>query len=579
MNEEIGMNEHTEKQTPSVETLSQRSFFVPSYQRGYRWTPDEVRDLLGDIRDFASKANDPKDFYCLQPLVVKRMDSDQWEVIDGQQRLTTIFLITHFINQRWRGMDKDQQLVLTYESRSRTQEFLGGLKLKEDGSVEFNDENIDFAHISKAYESIGDWVKDQGAKLDRDQFMSVFRRRVRVIWYEPEGEDSVKIFTRINRGKIALTNAELIRALFLKGSNFSKAEATPQEKEFGRLRQIELSADWDRMEAALHDDHFWYFLTDTKDAAKTRIDMVFRLLTGIEGGDNYAIYRKYASEFPSELATDAVLKEWENVKMCFQVLTDWHRDWELYHLIGYLIASGTKLKELWEGSQGLRKSEFRDLLKKRVQKTIPDKDRDRLEYGDPNIRKVLLLHNVLTTLESGERHFRFPLNRYKEENWDVEHIQSVAEKPPETPEHQREWLTESAGFLTSKDLQQKAAELLAKETWSQGDFDPVYKEVLKSFSEKGVIDTNNNLSNLALLDRGTNRGYGNAVFPVKRAKIIERELAGKFVPIATKNAFMKYYTKSVDTFTFWSDADGQAYFDAMEATIEAFFAGKKGAVR
>jgi hypothetical protein len=248
-------------------------------------------------------------------------------------------------------------------------------------------------------------------------------------------------------------------------------------------------------------------------------------------------------------------------------------------LIGYLIATGTKLKELWVESQGLRKSEFKIQLKNRIRKTIPEKERDNLEYKDPNIRKILLLHNVLTTLESGEQHFRFPLNRYKQEKWDVEHIQSVAEKPPETPEHQREWLTESAQFLTNEALLKKVMEFLEKETWIQDDFNPIYKEVLISFSENGVIDTNNNLSNLALLDRGTNRGYGNAVFPVKRAKIIDREREGKFVPIATKNAFMKYYTKSVDKFTFWSEKDGQEYFDAMETTIEAFFAEKKGAVQ
>lgn len=573
------MNDHTEEQTPSVDTLSQRRFWVPSYQRGYRWTPDEVQDLLRDILEFAIKEKDPKGFYCLQPLVVKRMETGQWEVIDGQQRLTTIFLITHFINQRGSGMDKDAQLELTYESRPRTQEFLESLKLKEDGSIEFNDENIDFAHISKAYEAIGKWMKDQIDQVGPDQFATVFRRRVRVIWYEAEGEDSVKIFARINRGKIALTDAELIRALFLKGSNFAKTEATPQEKECGRLQQIELSGQWDRMEAALHDDHFWYFLTDTKDTAKTRIELIFRLLTGSEGGDKYALYRNYASMFPSDADAEAVLKEWEKVKMCFQILMDWHRDWELYHLIGYLIATGTKLKELWGESQDLRKSEFKIQLKNRIRKTIPAKDRDKLEYKDPNIRKILLLHNVLTTLESGEQHFRFPLNRYKKEKWDIEHIQSVAEKPPETPEHQREWLKESAQFLTNEPLLKKVMAFLDKETWSQDDFNPLYNEVLISFSENGVIDTNNNLSNLALLDRGTNRGYGNSVFPVKRAKIILREREGKFVPIATKNAFMKYYTKSVDKFTFWSEKDGQEYFDAMETTIEAFFAEKKGAVQ
>ena len=216
------MKADIESRLPSVETLSQRSFFVPAYQRGYRWTPDEVNDLLADIRDFATKAKGTEEYYCLQPLVVQCMESGQWAVIDGQQRLTTIFLITHFINERWRGIDKDPKLQLDYESRKRTGEFLESLKLKEDGTVEFNEDNIDFAHISKVYQAIGDWMKANGGKPGRDHFVGVFRERVRVIWHEPEGGDPVKIFTRINRGKIPLTNAELIRALFLKGSRFEQ---------------------------------------------------------------------------------------------------------------------------------------------------------------------------------------------------------------------------------------------------------------------------------------------------------------------------------------------------------------------
>ena len=571
------MKTEIEDRLPSVETLSQRSFFVPDYQRGYRWTPDEVKDLLEDIRDFASMAKGTEDYYCLQPLVVQRMESGQWAVIDGQQRLTTIFLITRYVNDMWIGQKKDREVQLDYESRKRTGEFLANLKMRDGSSVDFNDENIDFAHISKAYRTIHEWVEKEGQTLNRYQFMDVFRHQVRVIWFEPEGGDPVKIFTRINRGKIPLTNAELIRALFLKGSNFAKAGGTAQEEGYGKLRQMELAGEWDRMEAALHDDHFWFFLTGPKDPAKTRVDLLFRLLTGIEGGDNYALFRKYAEDFPREAETNALLGEWEKVKGCFQQLKDWYDDWEMYHLIGYLIETGTSLKELWDESRELRKSEFKARLKSRIRKTVPEKDRDKLEYGNAYVRRILLLHNVLTTLRNGERHFRFPLNRYKQEGWDVEHIHSVAEKQPETDAHQREWLSEAAGFLTDNTLNENVTALLKKEKWGQAEFDSLYKEVLRRFSEKGEIENINDLSNLALLDKGTNRGYGNAVFPVKRAKIIEREREGKFVPIATKNAFMKYYTKTVEKFTFWSEADRQGYFEAMEETIETFFRAEEGA--
>ncbi|GAB3841671.1 DUF262 domain-containing protein [Hymenobacter jeollabukensis] len=67
------------------------NFLVPQYQRGYRWTKTQVIELLEDLLHFKESAP-PNTFYCLQPVLVKRR-GDQWEVIDGQQRLTTIYIL------------------------------------------------------------------------------------------------------------------------------------------------------------------------------------------------------------------------------------------------------------------------------------------------------------------------------------------------------------------------------------------------------------------------------------------------------------------------------------------------------
>ncbi len=577
------MSTDIEHLTPSVETLSQRKFFVPAYQRGYRWTPDEVRDLLEDIRRFSeTTSHDPAEFYCLQPLVVRRSGLDEWEVIDGQQRLTTIYLISRYINEMWRGRDKDAVFALRYETRERTKDFLDGLVIKDDGSVDFNDENIDFAHISRAYQIISEWVKSFGSNLAKDHFMSAFRRRVRVIWYEPSGSDGVQIFTRINSGKIPLTNAELIRGLFLKSSNFTIRDESGADPHFAGHKQMEISGEWDRIEAALHDDKFWYFLTDSNDSTETRIDLIFRLLTGIYEEDSYALFREYARHFPDKPEVGTVLEKWDKVKSCFQQLQAWYQEWDMYHLIGYLIAIGdpSTLQKLWNESRGLRKTEFRASLKRRMQESIP-KNLDTLQYGQSGVRNVLLLHNILTTLESAEKHFRFPLNRYKqkEQKWDVEHIHSVAEKAPETEPHQRDWLKDAAKYLPDAQLQMEVADFLNKKAWNESEFQAIYQKVLKSFSEDGKAESINDLSNLALLDRSINRGYGNAVFPAKRAKIIDSEREGKFIPIATKNAFLKYYSESVQEFTFWSKTDRQAYSEAIQNTIDLFFSEAKGVLQ
>ena len=68
------------------------SFYVPSYQRGYRWGKDEVIRLLDDIYMNGNKN------YCLQPVVDRKSDKG-FELIDGQQRLTTLFILLTYIKK------------------------------------------------------------------------------------------------------------------------------------------------------------------------------------------------------------------------------------------------------------------------------------------------------------------------------------------------------------------------------------------------------------------------------------------------------------------------------------------------
>ena len=73
-------------------------FYIPSFQRGFRWTALQVEQLVQDLLGFHNGSSEKiQDWYCLQPLVVVRgkeeKNKGRWVVIDGQQRLTTLFLI------------------------------------------------------------------------------------------------------------------------------------------------------------------------------------------------------------------------------------------------------------------------------------------------------------------------------------------------------------------------------------------------------------------------------------------------------------------------------------------------------
>ena len=168
----------------TINDLLKSNFFIPSYQRGYRWTEQQVTDLLNDINEFSPKEipnSNEKTWYCLQPIVVKQKSENEWDVIDGQQRLTTIFLVIHYMNEMWKGKQKNNEFNLRFETRDKSQEFLENILVDENSDeVIINDENIDFHFISKAYSTIHNWVKSND-KLDTGNFESKFIHSSKVI--------------------------------------------------------------------------------------------------------------------------------------------------------------------------------------------------------------------------------------------------------------------------------------------------------------------------------------------------------------------------------------------------------------
>lgn len=567
--------DNSPKTIPAVAELAVFRFHVPAYQRGYRWSPKDVETLLSDVASFSPKSvagSDEKTWYCLQPLVVKKHDKNHtYEVIDGQQRLTTIYLVSRYINTEWRGRQKDPEFTLSYESRKETEAFLQGIG----DTVKSDDSNIDFHYISKAYRAIDHWVQAQG-DFNRDSFISVFRHYVKVIWYDAGDSDSVDSFTRLNMGKIPLTNAELIKALFLNSSNYGTSGNDPYIKERIRLKQLEISREWDRMETALNGPEFWYFLTDAKADRQTRIDLVFEVLTqtsSVSESDPYAMFREYSASFRTYTQGE-IEEQWREVVRCFQILEEWFQDREVYHKIGYLIAVGSHsiLLDLFSEAKRMKKSEFMEALDSRICQTLPD-SLDELSYGDlAKVRCVLLLHNIQTMLNNREERSRFPFDRFKDKNakWDVEHIFSQNEDPPAQAKHRMEWLEDAQSYVKDDSLTKRIGAELKTDLESDDSFKELYAAILKDFAEGEKDDEINALSNLALLDAETNRGYGNAVFPVKRATIIERERSGTFVPICTKNVFMKFFSAEVKGFTFWSAHDQECYFKDIMSVLSVY---------
>jgi hypothetical protein len=556
------MKEETISLKP-IEELVGEHFIVPSYQRGYRWTKKQVNDLLDDIFEFdQSKGKDSSQFYCLQPIVVSKQDNG-YVLIDGQQRLTTLFLILKRL-EAVREILGFGIFSISYDTREDSATFLENLDLS------LRDHNIDYFHMAAAVDAIDTWFEEHGPSTKAD-FLQVLNRpkdqqNVRVIWYEIEGEESdlIDVFTRINIGKIPLTNAELIKALILS----EQANVLPKSDEATRIRQLEIANDWDRIEQSLRDEELWYFIQDNANNYENRIELIFDLLADNKSIDPYYTFRHFNNKIKSG---EPVVDIWREVKKLYMKIIEWYSNREYFHLIGFLIATGIDIKEILKWSEGVKKSEFRSKLKGEIMDIVEIDGIENLTYLDDTklLRATLLLFNIVSIIKSENTSLRFQFNKFKEQNWDIEHIHSVTSGKPERKNHQEDWLLELQKYSKDKTIVGKV-NLYFNTKPSERNFDTLYNYVLEHYSEGGSISDIDDISNLALLDSGTNRGYKNAVFPIKRDKIIEKERQGVFIPLCTKNAFLKYYSRGVERMTFWEKEDRTEYKKSIIKTIEEY---------
>lgn len=552
----------------TIGEILENKFFIPSYQRGYRWTERQVEDLLNDVWDFITKTGKKdNEWYCLQPVVVKKTNN-HYEVLDGQQRLTTIFLILKHL-ERFIESEK-KSFEIEYETRntesSNSKLFLQSIDLK---SEKESKENIDYFHIFQAYQKIKEWFQtkaNQGYNSISSKFVTPFLESTKVIWYEVSSEkDAIEIFTRINMGKIPLTNAELIKALFLNSSNFPDSDT-----EEIRLRQLEIASEWDRMEYSLQNDEFWYFINNSDNELPTRIEFLFNIVKNIDGvkngNDQYSTFRFFSEKFKSK-SKDEIDTNWKEIKRIFQTIEEWFTDRELYHKIGFLISANSDITELLKEVKNKQKQEFRKLLDIKIAEKVKCENLEELEYGKHSdlIRKILLLHNIQTMLNNKNETIRFPFERYKKEKWDIEHIHAIATKVKVKFEDQNTWLfynfvkTEQH---TNLELNSQIENAIKGNQIAEDDFQSIVEYVLG--------DDDNTIRNLCLLDRGTNRSYKNDSFKNKRNKIIENEKNGTFIPVCTRNVFMKYYSKELKDLEIWNENDRADYLDDLKRVVYNF---------
>ena len=536
------------KETAVAELLEpEMNFFIPGYQRGYRWAEQQVNDLLNDINEFEPENGS---WYCLQPLVVMKKDGkdEKWEVIDGQQRLTTIYLILACLGVT-------DKYTIEYKTRKGSEGFLKDISKKIEDKAK---ENIDFFYMHKAYETINNFFEEKKNQEDsKDKLLN----NVKFIWYDVGDLDEEKkhnLFGNLNSGKIALTNAELIKALFL--NKVGTEKGSEQE-----IQQRLIAEEFDQMERAIREDDFWYFVDGNQEKPSSCINLLFDLMLESDSTGN----GKYSKEetFRTFFYFNEKLKEksdlWNEVQKVFHILEGWFSDFELYNLIGYLRAvkgntlSLSDLYKLYAENKGI--TDFKTTLKKRCKDYIDYENNNFLElrYDEEKnlVFNLLLLFNIATLNANSQEKNRFSFANFHKNKWDVEHIS------PQNPKDNEE-------LKKIIEKTQNSIFTALKDALSQNDEEKIKSEREKFFATDESLMS---IENLTLLTSHDNRGIGNKFFSEKRNKLKEYFQKGSFIPTCSMNVFMKFYSENPQQMDFWDEKDRQSYREAIERTIKSFF--------
>lgn len=611
-----------------------KNFYIADYQRGYRWGKDEVEALLDDIYEVYKK-DDSGQKYCLQPLVVtenkecvfsaylekdgvKEQKSKEGchELLDGQQRLTTIFLIIETIKQLID--DKRNTYRIYYELvRPIDREFIANTIKREEvkGGIikqwfcrksDFNSNHQDVYRRKTRDHEPGDCKNPNWQKKELEKYLNVIYTNLVFIWYEVKEDVNEELFRKINKGKIELTNAELFKAMLLNDENARTGE---ESRELERI-----SFEWDKIEQSLRNDEFWFFISNNKSEERTRIDYILEVYArSLKVAKEYDILKDRYSflvvqdyllgkkDNAGNIDFESIKTVWKEIVSVHDKLYSWYRDDELYHNIGFLVACEGRRRsaaaeiivDLYRATKDKNMVNVKSYVKGKIQTIFAeiakhtsggenenkeylngfDVDTITYDINKKDLCAFLLYSNIYPIIKVIQK-CEAELKSIKEEKSESEKKKRIEmlnethiERFPFKKYYQIDWDIEHINPqtpITGKDAEAKFA--------FDESYLKIYKEEYEKYMQnKSSIDENSNeinaVSNLVLLDSTTNRQYHNAIFGFKRYCIIQRDKSGKYILPQTRRVFLKYDNLH-PTWLEWTKQDQCAYMKELIAMIK-----------
>uniref|UniRef100_UPI004024F1E7 DUF262 domain-containing protein n=1 Tax=Prevotella sp. TaxID=59823 RepID=UPI004024F1E7 len=565
--------------------LQGKTYSIPPYQRGYKWDTKDIERLLKDINEF-SPNEDLNLFYCLQNItLVESQDSKTFNVVDGQQRLTTLTVILSYLNEYELINEK-----LQYNVRKETEEFLKEYIFKpnelkniqnweqflENTSIKGKDYDYqDVFYLFNAYKAIQTWFETYPNSVTamKDKILN----HVKLIVNLPKNIEEQELFENLNGKRVPLDGADLIRALII--TRVAKKEIgdiddSIKQNVLINERRVKIGLMLDRI------NHWWadenkknYFHQFTKESKVPDEESISFNDVTYPINHLYKLYVLAYGEgvldmefFEKKVIEDGFLDE---LQLLQRTMENWCNDKELYHLILFTsIYAREKIKEepvlsfkeLLHQWKKLYRKDFIRFLKKRIASTevfndlINQTERCKEEnektaflenWYDNKLITVSVLLDIISILSSNStclpaRHFK----AYKE---DLEHIF------PQTPVGDRikdkikqtQILKEYIDIINQSLSEEEKININDCDIdWENQSWKDDIKFRINNRIEK-VIPVNS-LGNMCVLHESVNRGYGNDFFLEKRIDIMRKSQEGFFIRPHVYDAFNKIFLERHD---------------------------------
>ncbi|MBM6714891.1 DUF262 domain-containing protein [Phocaeicola coprocola] len=564
------------------------TFIIPYLQRAYKWKEKQAKQMLEDFSEFLKQE---KTYYCMQPLAVVKIGDNKYELLDGQQRLTTLLILWRILFEDDKEKNTSYPYKFEYErdsSGSDTYSFI----TKFDDIKKGKYRNIDEYYMSKVYGVINQYF-DPPEEKKKNVFKKLLKgegKHILFLWYEVNEEEKHTTFAHLNSGKIELTCSELIKAVLLSDGNKESLDNN------GLPDKSLVAAQYAEMEEAFNDDRLWYMLqTDEPLYNGSRMDLLFNMVLNIsrktyEADPKAAFYEVY-----TEKKVD-LSKFWKDCRAYFVRIMDLYKNPYTYHYMGYLTyTEGNNKIDDWV--KAYKESGLKgciEQLKSKVRESISGLgDFEKITYSDTSkatLRKIFILHNIQTILIHYEAikkanlglrfsYEQFPFELLYSQRWDIEHIASQTDNTLTKQKDFKDWVASVKAdypeiFAQRPELNNEID--LFEKDYKIEKFKQIYNEIVGS-AEKNSPQNKDGLGNLVLLDSHTNRSYHNSLYKRKRKIILaasnidnqNNEYQVTYIPRCTLNVFLKTYNTGMDVnLVEWTQDDYNKYLGDIKEKLE-----------